>query len=835
MLHSWICVCIFFSGISALIYEIAWLRVLGLTLGSTAIATSLALSVFLLGLALGAYVGGQFADKYTARPLKLYGAVELSIGVSAVVLTPVLMKLPEMLLSTETVSQTDLGTSALLIGAISCLVLIPPTMLMGATLPIVLKQVSLYTRAQKTFGLIYGLNTLGAVIGSLIAAFIGFSYLGLSGTVLLAACINALIGLGNLFMPDKFLQSSGSAGDVVGAVETDPNGIDDRSRFPVGTIALLAFASGYLSLTLEVVWVRMLRFYNGSLTYSFTVMIATFLLGLALGSIIYEKMIYGKDKTVSEQILRFVRLQHLAGLACAGSLIGIPIVGVLKGYSLVPQGILFFEPVKGLAGLAITSAVCILLPATLLGILFPVLGALSSMTHKSMASRVGMVYAANTIGCVCGSILTGLVLVPAIGSYDSFQVALLFAIVCSSIAVWGLNEINKKSRVLLAVVPAILAAAFYLFVKVPFSSFIHYPPPQKLLFYGEDTTGTFFVVEYPQIDAKQLTVNGSCLATTVLPSRRYMRLLGHLPMLLHPNPKNVMIACFGTGTTCGAVSIHPELDSLQIVELSPLVIKNAPLFADSNHNVLANSKVSVNLGDARHFLLKTGKVFDVISMEPPPPADAGMVNLYTTEFYSLVNRRLAKDGIFGQWVPMHEQPETVWKMMVASACKVFPHVTVWLPNSGEALLMASKSPIQFDADTVRARMRNPEVAASLADVGIDSAEDLLACSVFGDEPLRAYLSNSPDVTDDRPSLEFFLPYLGDFLSDKTLLSFRKDATPGILKGGINQKEYENSRDALALSMVNEGGKSKTYAKLDQMKPGNKWFAFLKKFDSENSH
>ncbi|MBY0552175.1 MAG: fused MFS/spermidine synthase [Candidatus Obscuribacterales bacterium] len=832
MLHSWICVCIFFSGISALIYEITWLRVMGFTLGSSAIATSLALAVFLLGLALGAYVGGRLADKYPATPLRLYGVVELSIGISAVVLTPLLMKLPEMLLAMEPLSRTDLTTSAFLIGAISCIVLVPPTMLMGATLPIVLKQVSLHAPAQKIFGLIYGLNTLGAVFGSLIAAFIGFSYLGLSGTVMLAALINAVIGLANLLLPRKVLEQASSAPEPAGSADADTVGICDRKYFPLGTITLLAFSSGYLSLTLEVVWVRMLRFYNGSLTYSFTVMIATFLLSLALGSIIYEKLIFGKDKTVSDQILRFVRVQHLAGIACAGSLIGIPIVGVLKGYSLIPGGIIFFEPVKGLAELAITSAVCIVVPATLIGILFPVLGALSSMAHQKMASRVGVVYAANTLGCVCGSILTGLVFVPVIGSYDSFQLALLFAIVCSSIAVWSLEALDKRRRVLMAVVPVVLAAAFFLFVKIPFSSFIHFPPPQKLLFYGEDTTGTVFVVDYPQIDAKQLTVNGSCLATTVLPSRRYMRLLGHLPMLLHRNPKNVMIACFGTGTTCGAVGVHPTLESLQIVELSPLVIKNARFFADSNHRVLENPKVRVNLGDARHFLLKSDNVFDVISMEPPPPADAGMVNLYTTEFYSLVNRRLSKEGIFGQWVPMHEQPETVWKMMVASACKVFPHVTVWLPNSGEALLMASKSPIEFDADVVRSRMKNPEVSASLSDVGIDSAEDLLACSVFGDEPLRSYLSNSPDVTDDRPTLEFFLPYLGEFLSDRKLLSFRNDQTAIVLKGEINQKDYERSREALSVSLTGNGDKKKMYAKLDELKPGNKWFAFLKKLDSE---
>ncbi len=832
----------FLSGFSALIYEISWLRLMSLTLGSTAYATSCALAIFLLGLAVGAYLGGKEIDILKYRPLKAYGLVEVCIGISSLAISPLLIAAPKLILAATANAPSANLNYVLLIALFSCLIMLIPTIFMGATLPIVLKQIGEYASPKRSFAFIYGLNTLGAVFGSLAAAFIGFSYLGIQNTILAAIIINLFIGTVSFLFAKQFTLpgSSQSKTDLQAFPLPEDNVGDQTQTFPLATICLLAFSSGYASLTFEVVWVRLLRFFENSLTYTFTIMISTFLLGLCLGSFIYERFIEHKDKTIEEKLLRFANLQYLAAIASSGCLIGIPICLMINMHIGQNHGSVFAEPLFAFSMLFLNGAVCILLPATLLGLLFPLLGSIAASTKRTeFASKVGIVYAANTIGCVLGAVVSGLILIPRFGSYDTFQLAVLFSVACAAWAISKNPHLDKTKKLAITIIPVLIATAFYLFVKLPFYHFFHTEGKDKILFYGEDNVGTMFIIYFPGNEPvenlRQIVVNGSCLATTVMPSRRYMRLLGHLPALIHPKPNKALIACYGTGTTAGSLSIYPDIKQLDIVELSPMIIKNAYLFADTNHMVLENPKTKVHIEDARNYLLRHIEKYDLISMEPPPPIEAGIVNLYTTEFYQLISQRLNDDGIYAQWVPMHEPPAKLWKMMIKSAVEVFPHVSIWLPTSGEAILLASKSPITFNIEQARKKIAESKIIQdSLKDVGFTDAESILSTYIVSDKQLQNLLGELPPVTDNKPALEFFLPYLGPFLTDDQLIKQGSSDITEIVpdRSNLNRQSLERHRNALLLSFTpikhfsNEKKKA-LFDQIDILEPNNNMYRFLR--------
>jgi len=842
MLHVWLCICMFLSGFSALVYEVAWLRLMSLTLGSTAYATSCALAIFLLGLAVGAYLGGRLADSLSLRPLKIYALVEVGIGLSAAIVSPVLAAAPTMILGFNFHGSFGQIDPVVLIAIFSCILLLLPTTLMGATLPFILKQIGEYAPPHKCFGHIYGFNTLGAVFGSLAAAFVGFGYLGIYRTIIAAVLINCVIGLlsfiVSLCLP-RFTKPESKCSlpldaDLSSSIKTNTS---SENHISLGLVCLLAFSSGYSSLTFEVVWVKLLCIYNSSLTYAFTVMISTFLLGLGLGSLIYEKLIEKKDKSTPDRLLRFANLQYLTAIASSGCLIGIPVCLLLSMRVYRSHGNILTDPFHTLQILFLNSIICILLPATLMGTLFPILGTMAASSgQRRFASRVGIVYAVNTLGCILGSIISGLILVPLIGSYDTFQLAILLAVLCSAWVVSKDSRLGRNKKLAMTLLPVVLAICFYLFVKFPFHHFVHAFGKDRMLSYGEDTTGTIFVIYFADINAKQIVVNGTTLSTTVLPARRYMRMLGHLPVLLHPDPKRVMIACFGTGTTAGAASVHPEVKHLDIVELSNLMIKNGSLFSDTNHNVLKNPKTRVYIADARHFLLAHNTKFDIISMEPPPPIHAGVVSLYTTEFYKLVAARLNDNGVFAQWVPLEDTPAVLWKMMLQSGLKVFPYTSIWLPFSGEALLIASKSPIRFDTTEIRKRiLGSPTVQASLKDVGFDDPESILSTYIMSDKSLRNFVGDVSDVSDDRPSLEFFFPYLGACLRNSDILKYASLGIPEIVHTGsnFNLEVFKRHKEALVLSLTIDPAMSKEkkkqiFDRIDILEPDNNMYRFLRK-------
>lgn len=756
----WIFALFFFSGISALIYEVSWLRLLSLSFGSTAQATSCVLAVFLGGLAVGNWYGGKIADRLSEGELfTFYGKLEVGIAVAAPLVSWLVYETPALF----ALICHQFGESKALLVAIRILVsgaiLLFPTILMGATSPALTRYVSLYGTPAKSFARLYAVNTLGAVIGSLAACFIGFAYWGLFGTIFGAAAINLSIGLCIFLLAGKLKSQSQSASEMAEKHEdSTETSFAQPSDLPF--LCILSALVGFAALSYEVLWTRMLRFYSFSTTYSFTIMISSFLLGLGVGSLIFEQL-YRSRKEYRQQLVDLGFAQYIATLACVGSLVAMPLAALVIRNPGLAGGQL-----HEVTSLIATGLIFIFPAATAVGLTFPMIGGMAAC-FKKVGTTVGAVYAANTLGCVAGALLVGLCVQPALGSFKAFQATVLFTSVIGSLAVLkGLWE-KRLLAAILALIPPALALSFMCLFQDPIQQIMASSTYPKLLQYGEDSTGIVAVLDY--IHFKELRTNSASVSTTKIQAKRYMRMLGVLPTLIDRKPKTVLVICFGTGTTAGAQSLCAGVEHMDIVELSPMVLKVGHQFVDSNLDVLNAQKVSAYANDGRNFLLCSKNKYDVITLEPPPLTEAGVVSLYSTEFYQVLKEHLNPGGIVCQWVPLFYESSTLWKMMVQSVRQTFPQVSVWVPNQEEAILLASESPLEIDAPKMQAKIDgSPKLKELLSEVGFDDVYSMLGTFVVAGPQLDKYVGAVRPITDDRPQMEFYLPYLGPQASSTDL-------------------------------------------------------------------
>jgi spermidine synthase len=297
---------------------------------------------------------------------------------------------------------------------------------------------------------------------------------------------------------------------------------------------------------------------------------------------------------------------------------------------------------------------------------------------------------------------------------------------------------------------------------------------------------------------QQILVNGRSYANNAPPGRRYMATLAHLPALLHPDPSSVLVACVGTGTTVGALTLHPEIHSIKAVDLAQAVFDVAPLFEPLNHSFQRTPKVETVVADARNYLLGTKQRFDIITFEPPPPQDAGVVNLYSREFYELAKLRLTHNGIVTQWVPLDLSRRALPLMMVRSAMAVFPHVSLWIPNRMEGVLIASQEPLRVDLQAWERRMREPALRMDLAAIGFQSPEALAGTFVAADAALAGFVGDGPQVTDDRPRIEYFNFYPSIPINYDEIIAHREGIEKYLTSAPSNPAMLDSARNVMTL-------------------------------------
>ena len=726
-------VLLFGSGIAALVYETLWVRQLGRVVGTEVRAVSLALSAFFAGLAIGSVSIGRLADR-VVRPIKLYAWLEASVAVAGIASTLALARSASLFVRLH--DATGLFAWVLPFALVSV-----PAILMGGTLPVVVR--SLYptpTRIAPATGLLYSANTAGAIVGTLATPFVLVPVFGIEGAGFFAGALGLALAAAALVMDSRNADT-----DVV-----RPLAPERQVRFSRGdarlALALYALA-GAIALGYEVVWSELLVQFMSTRTYAFAVMLATYLTGLALGSVLFAR--FGASHQQPWRLFGFLLAGAAASALALVALLGtwLPDMQTFAGmWAMRATGRETFEV---MARFVVAAAVVLLVPTTLLGAAFPAATRLIASADR-VAGDIGRTLALNTTGGVIGTLVTGFVLVPWLGLVGSLAVLAVAGGLIGGIALLrgGLGRVATA-----AIMAAILALT--LTPRDKLATLLAEKRGGTLLFYAEDTGGTVAVLEQGAGSNafRRLYIQGVSNSGNALPSLRYMRLQALLPLIVHPGtPRSALVVGFGTGITAGALLAVPSLDKRVVAELLPSVVHAGALFT-GNLGAASDPRLDVRIGDGRHELLRSSERYDLITLEPPPPSAAGVVNLYSRDFYALCHERLAPGGLMAQWWPLATQNDEDSRSLVRSFLDVFPHTTLWTTELHEMLLVGSDAPLVVDSQMVARRFGVAETARALADVGIESPAALLATFVMNRDGLERYAGAASPVTDDRPRID----------------------------------------------------------------------------------
>lgn len=772
---SWAIFALFFlSGAAALVYEVVWVRSLSLVFGGTHLAVTAVLSVFMGGLALGSFLIGRSADR-TDKPLKLYGWLELGIALSAAAFI-VLMKIYPALYGFLAQGRDDERAYLTAIRFLfSLAALIVPTTLMGGTLPVLTRFASGgFSRYSARLSFLYGLNTFGAVAGALSTAFFLLRFYSVSTALYTAVAINVLVGLSALLMQNKL---------PAPAAEKDQERVSPGERaaesFPLRMTLIGIGVSGFCALGYEVLWTRILTLTVGTSVYGFTIILAAFLAGIAAGSEAFgllDRFLPSGSRAARGRILAFGLIQIVIGVLALTVTIHIrdlPVHSLFLGDFFKARGMTAFQ-VRLLANSVLAFAY-VFVPALFMGLAFPLAGAVVAGGGTGPGAATGRVLTYNTIGAIMGSALSGFVLIYAFGIERSLQLLTIVnagigLIVLASLAkgrgpAWAAGGLAAAAALVLALNPG----AFRVWDAKFFAIFQNnrpeaYDMPEKkqdaldntdVLFYHEGVNSTISSVQI-RGGHKAVLVNGKVVASSALRDQQCQLTLGHLPLLLHREPKKALVVGLGTGMTLGAVSVHPGLEELTLAEIEPDVLGAARTFAEYNNRALDHPGLRIVLNDGRNFLTTTKNRYDVITADPIHPWTQGSGYLYTSEYFRIASERLLPGGIMCQWLPIYELNVADLKSVVRTFSLHFKYTMAWLTQY-DAELIGSNEPIVLDEKELERRIAHPAVRRDLERVMMGSATDFLGYFLMGTRGMQAFGADGPVNTDDNLYLEFSTP------------------------------------------------------------------------------
>jgi spermidine synthase len=761
---------VFASGAAGLVYESLWLRSFGLVFGNTTDAIAVVLATFMGGLALG---GALSARARVASPLRAYALVEMGIAGAALVTLPLLGALPRLYAEAELLRSLE-GPADLLARALAvALVLLPPTVLLGATVPLAVEVLSRRGHgAQESLGRLYRVNTLGGALGVALGPYVLLPALGVTGAFVAAAFVNLLIGA-------LAWRGSREERDVAAAGVLDPGPANPTLPLFAG----LAAASGAFTFAVEVIWTRSLALVVGSSVYAFASMLLAVLLGIAAGAAVYERVRPRIARPVFVLGLLFlgVGVATIASTAIVGRL-PLVLLSLMKG---LPVSFAAYS----LAGLGMALAA--LLPVTLLlGVTFPLL--LHLAEGGPAVRSTGRLYAWNTAGAVLGALVADLVLVTTTGLEGSSLVlaGLALAAGAAALASAGKPRLAASAAVLIAVLGAavLLAPRFRPWDRKLMTAGVYQYGVEwneragfrlqdllrerRLLFYEEGREAVVAVSEREGSERRFLSVNGKTDAGSGAEDVLTQKLIAHVPLSIHEAPRTALVVGWGAGATAASAALHP-LERLDCVEIEPATWRAAPLFEALSGRVREDPRFRILFRDGRTHLLRTRDRYDVILSEPSNPWITGVANLFTREFYELVLARLAPRGVFGQWFHYYRLEPTDVKVELHTFASVFPHVSLWLvpPVSkdggpvlaADVLLVGSREPQTLDAPRLAEAFRGAPGEDLRGTGAIPDEAALVAAWTMGDEALRRYTADpafrrgTPQNTDDYPVIELGAP------------------------------------------------------------------------------
>ena len=717
------------SGIAGLIYQVLWLRRLSLVFGVTVYAASTVLAAFMAGLAIGSALSSRILRRGLS-PLAAFGVAEILVGITGL-LSPFLLDAASFLYSilhrTAPDSLTVL-TVARLIASLAILAL--PTAMMGVTLPLLSAAVSAPGKANGTsISLLYAINTLGAMSGTLLSGLILIPAIGIQRSFLLAATLNVIVGGIALWMarPVDF----GSRASDRGSIDDRRSPIDPQSEIgnpQTSALWIVVTVSGFASLGLEIVWFRLMLQFVIATTEAFTAMLATVLGGIAIGGLIAAWI----SRSPRDHYAALGLIQALTGLASVGSMTFL-LWTVQRGWHTM--------------GLWPAVLLAILPPSIFMGTGFPLALGIAGRRQaddrqEDVARRVGAMYSLNVAGAIAGSLLAGFVLLPRLGSVNAL-IALAASFVASGL--W-LSLSRRRWIAAIAVVAAFawLARDF----PDPFKVAIDRRYGDQLLeFWRHEGAQTAVSVRASQFQ-HVLYLDGLHQANDQPEMVRLHRAIGHLPMVLHGNPKEVLVVGMGGGATPGAVSQYPDA-RVQIVELAEGVRQAAQFFKHVNYDLLAQPNVTVRIDDGRNFLALTDRRYDVVTADIIQPGHAGAGHVYSREYFSLVRNALTDDGVVLQWIG--HRPRVEYTLIMRTFLEVFPDATLWYDAN---FMVGTKRPLRIDPQAIDRLRQHRMTREALDAVGLTGFDALRGWYTGNAEEMRALVGHGAILTDDRPLVEY---------------------------------------------------------------------------------
>lgn len=720
----------FLSGLASLADEVVWFKYLTLTFGATTAAAATLVAVFMGGLALGSALAAPMAARLK-NPARAYALLETGVAIFALA-TPSLFRAVDhgYVLAYPHVAGSSPGL-LLVRFALAAAALLAPTILMGASLPVMARAAESGNEPGRPSTVLYAVNTAGAVLGVALAGFVLIPAVGFWATLVASACTSLAAAVLAMVLPTA-------------APAPAP-----ASPVPAAAPPLLwmgvAFLAGAAAMADEVLWTRILVLYIGSSVYAFSLMLAVYLTGLVAGSSA-AAAIHPRDArqalSTTQTTLAFVLLAQVAAFA-------------LYTKILVATASKFFHAASW-AGLfaaeATTTALFLLPPTILMGLTFGLLVRAASPSAEGAPRSLGAIYSSNTVGGILGSLAAGFVAIPLLGSQRGLLATGLVGLAVALL-------IYPRSRI------AWSAPAVFLLLTVPLkrdnvilsAGTLSDVSRQDLVFYKEDTTATVAVKRYelPQ-PSLSLELNGVNVAGTSPDLVTVQKLQAHLPLAFCKSPTRVLHIGFGSGGTAYSVSLHP-VSEIRIVEISPEVIEaSTRYFTSVNHGVMSDPRVRLTINDGRNYILAVPEQFDAILSDSIHPRYAGNGSLYTEEYFRLCARRLAPGGVISMWLPMYSVLPENFRAIVRAFQDVFGNVSVWYPHSVEnpftIVLATPGRTVRWD--DLQASLSAPAVAADLAKIGEADPAELLSNLVLAPGDVERWVERTPPHTDDVPVVEY---------------------------------------------------------------------------------
>ncbi len=751
------------SGCSALIYETVWYQDLQLAIGSTAVSLGFLLATFMGGLCIGSVwfpripLAGQ-------HPLRIYAYLELGIGATAILVHLILP-----FVNMAYIAGAEHGMPGFLLrGLLSAICLLPSTILMGASLPAIVRWLKSTPNGVSWYGLLYGGNTVGAVLGCLLAGFYLLRIYNMAIATYAAAAINLAVALASFAMaartPAEASVPEGPAPALTTAEATDSDGI------PRWTIFTAIAISGATALGAEVVWTRLLGMLLGLTVYIFSIILAVFLIGLALGSALGSILLRSLRPRLA---LAWSQLLLTLGIAWTAWIIS-------TSLPYWPINPLLTQSPWHTFQLDMVRCLWAILPSTILwGASFPFAIAAIARPGEDPGESVGGIYAANTFGAILGALIVSLALVPWIGTQNSQRVLLWVSLAGGLIIL--VPYVRAKSS------PSVAAALAASVVLTAWLSSNLAPVPGELIAYGrrmalnagrsevlytiEGRNSSVAITKWAD-GATEIDVNGHVEATTELYDMKLQRMVGHLPGMLHPNPKSVLGIGFGAGVSAGTFTRYPGIEHITVCEIEPVIPPTSTrYFGKYNYEVYLNPKTHVVFDDARHYLLTTKDKFDIIASDPLDVFAKGTAAIYSKEYFDSVKAHLNPGGLFTLYVPLYESDVRTVKSELATFFEAFPHSTIWANTvNGQGYDMVFMGHLEqptINVSEMQARLDRPDYAPvkqSLLDIGVGSITDLLSNYAGQNADLGAW-SAGAEINRD---IDLRLQYLGGWGINSTL-------------------------------------------------------------------